>query len=124
MPWERRENSSKMPEPISFDDFLKVDIRLGEIIEIQDFPEARNPSYKLVIDFGPSIGVKKSSAQITAHYSKEDLLKKKVLAVVNLAPRQIGKFMSEVLVLGVSDEDQRVILPSFISSLVNGSRLH
>lgn len=111
-------------ELIEFSDFLKVDIRLGNVVEVEDFPEARNPSYKLTIDFGPVIGKKKSSAQITVHYKKEDLLQKKVLAVVNFPPRQIGKFLSEVLVLGISDQNLNVVLPSFDLQLPNGSRLH
>lgn len=118
--------SSEAPaaELIEFSDFLKVDIRLGNVVEVEDFPEARNPSYKLTIDFGPVIGKKKSSAQITVHYKKEDLLHKKVLAVVNFPPRQIGKFMSEVLVLGISDNNQNVLLPDLPEQLANGSRLH
>ena len=111
-------------EKISFEDFLKVDIRLGEIVDVEDFPEARNPSYKLLIDFGPGIGMKKSSAQITAHYTHKDLLHKKILAVVNFPPRQIGKFMSEVLVLGLSDSDTNVLLPDIDAKLPKGSRLH
>lgn len=111
-------------ELIEFSDFLKVDIRLGNVVEVEDFPEARNPSYKLTIDFGPVIGKKKSSAQITVHYKKEDLLHKKVLAVVNFPPRQIGKFLSEVLVLGISDQNLNVVLPSFDLQIPNGSRLH
>lgn len=140
MRWGRRESilnllqeirlhinfSSDAPaaELIEFSDFLKVDIRLGNVVEVEDFPEARNPSYKLTIDFGPVIGKKKSSAQITVHYKKEDLLHKKVLAVVNFPPRQIGKFLSEVLVLGISDQNLNVVLPSFDLQIPNGSRLH
>lgn len=94
----------------TFDDFLKLDIRVGKIIEVQDFPEARKPAYKLKIDFGEEIGLKKSSAQIVKLYSKTDLLNKKVLAVVNFPPRQIGPFISEVLTLGIPDENGDVIL--------------
>lgn len=94
----------------TFDEFLKIDIRVGHIIRVEDFPEARKPAYKLTIDFGKPIGIKKSSAQITRHYNKEDLLNKKVLAVVNFPPRQIGPFMSEVLTLGVPDEKGEVVL--------------
>lgn len=94
----------------TFDDFLKLDIRIGKIIEVQDFPEARKQAYKLKIDFGEEIGVKKSSAQIVKLYSKTDLLNKKVLAVVNFSPRQIGTFISEVLTLGVPDGNGDVIL--------------
>ena len=95
---------------ISFDDFMKVDIRVGVITEAAPYPEARKPAIKLWVDFGGDIGVKKSSAQITKHYDPETLPGRKVLAVVNFPPRQIGKFMSEILVLGVPDEDGEVIL--------------
>lgn len=94
----------------TIDDFLKLDIRVGKIIEVQEFPEARKPAYKLNIDFGKEIGIKKSSAQIVTLYSKEDLLNKKVLAVVNFPVRQIGPFNSEVLTLGVPDQNGDIVL--------------
>jgi tRNA-binding protein len=99
-----------MPDTITFDDFLKVDIRAGRVVEVQPFPEARKPAWKLKIDFGPEIGVKKSSAQITELYEPEDLMGRMVMAVVNFPPRQIGPFMSEVLTLGVADSQGRVVL--------------
>ena|SRR5690349_13795163 len=96
--------------PLSYADFEKVDIRVGRIIEVLDFPEARKPAYKLRIDFGLPLGVKKSSAQATKHYAKTDLLGRLVVAVVNFPPKQIGPFMSEVLTLGVPDGDGSVVL--------------
>lgn len=108
-----------MSETISFDDFKKVDLRVGTIIEINDFPEARNPAYQLIIDFG-DLGVKKSSAQITTLYSKEDLLNKQILAVVNFPKKQIAKFMSECLILGaVNGEDVTLLNPE--NKVKNGS---
>ena len=95
---------------ITFDDFLKVDVRVGKIIAAEDYPEARKPSYKLKIDFGSEIGMRQSSVQITALYRKDELIGRQVLGVVNFPPKQIGKFMSEVLTLGVADKDGNVVL--------------
>jgi tRNA-binding protein len=95
---------------ISYNDFEKVDVRVGKILEVEDFPQARKPAYKLTIDFGPEIGIKKSSVQIVKHYSKEELIGKLVMGVVNFPPKQIGPFISEVLTLGVADENGDVVL--------------
>jgi tRNA-binding protein len=96
--------------PLSYAEFDRVDIRVGRVIEVLDFPEARKPAYKLRIDFGPDIGIRKSSAQTTKHYAKADLLHRHVVAVVNFPPKQIGPYMSEVLTLGVPDSDGDVVL--------------
>lgn len=96
-------------DPISFEDFQKVDLRIGTITEVQDFEKAKKPAYKLKVDFGV-LGVKNSSAQITALYTKEELLGKQVIAVVNFSPRQIGNFMSEILVLGIQNQEEVVLL--------------
>ncbi len=109
---------------ISFDDFLKVDIRVGVITRAEPYPEARKPAIKLWVDFGGDLGEKKSSAQITRHYSPEELPGKKVMAVVNFPPRQIGKFMSEVLVLGVPDDDNEVVLLTPDKDVPIGGRLY
>lgn len=109
---------------ITFDDFLKLDIRVGRITRAEAFPEARKPAIKLWVDFGAELGEKKSSAQITKHYDPEALVGKQVMAVVNFPPRQIGKFMSEILVLGVPDQNGEVVLirPDF--DVPQGGRLH
>ncbi|GHG99043.1 tRNA-binding protein [Pseudodonghicola xiamenensis] len=113
-----------MADQITFDDFLKVDIRVGEILRAEPYPEARKPSIKLWIDFGDEIGEKRSSAQITAHYDPATLPGKQVLAVVNFPPRQIGKFISEVLVLGLPDAAGEVMLIGPDGPVPIGGRLH
>lgn len=112
-----------MSEPIQFDDFLRVDIRLGTIVDAKTFPEARKPALKLWIDFGEEIGIKKTSAQITTHYAPENLIGRQVAAVVNFPPRQIGPFMSEVLTLGFPDGEGEVVLIAADQKLKNGARL-
>lgn len=107
---------------ITWNDFEKVEMRVGTIIEANDFPEARKPAYQLTIDFGKEIGIKKSSAQITKRYSKEDLVGKQIIAVVNFPKKQIGKFMSECLVLGSVNEDEVVLLSSDLK-VENGLRI-
>ena len=111
-------------DEITFDDFLKVDIRVGSILKAETFPEARKPAYKLWIDFGPSIGTKKTSAQITDNYTLAELIGRQVLAVVNFPPRQIGPFMSEVLTLGVTDNKGAVTLLGPDKEIQNGERMH
>jgi tRNA-binding protein len=112
-----------MTSQINFDDFLKVDIRVGTVIEAMPFPEARKPAYKLKIDFGEEIGIKRSSAQITVHYRLEELIGRQVAGVVNFPPRQIGPFMSEVLTLGFADENGDIVLLGPERKVPNGSRM-
>lgn len=109
---------------IEFSDFTKVDMRVGRIVEVLDFPEARKPAYKLSIDFGSDIGIKRSSAQITVHYTKAELQDRLIIAVVNFPPKQIGPVLSEVLVLGVSDESGDIILLQPSADAPVGSRVH
>ena len=115
---------NKASPSASFDDFMKIDIRCGTIVEASPFPEARKPAFKLVIDFGADVGTRKSSAQITELYSPEMLIGKKVMAVVNFPPRQIGKFMSEVLVLGASDAEGGIVLIAPDQEVSEGERMH
>jgi len=110
-------------DPISFDEFLNVDIRAGTIVEAREFPEARKPAYILMIDFGQEIGIKKSSVQITVHYTIKELVGRQVMAVVNFEPRQIGPVKSEVLTLGFEDEGGAVVLASIEIGVPNGKRL-
>ena len=110
-------------ELITWNDFEKLEIRVGQVIEVNDFPKARKPAYKLLIDFGDELGIKNSSAQITHHYTKEDLLNKQVIAVVNFPPKQIAGFISECLVLGIYDENNDVILLKPERPVKNGQKI-
>ena len=113
-----------MSTAIGFDDFLKVDIRVGRVLRAEPFPQARKPAIKMWIDFGPELGERKTSAQVTALYTPETLVGRQVLGVVNFPPRQIGKFMSEVLVLGVPDRDDAIVLLSPDQEVPEGSRMY
>lgn len=113
-----------MTYSINYDDFEKVDIRVGRIVDVQDFPEARHPAYKLWVDFGGELGIKKTSAQVTQNYSHDDLKGRLVAAVVNFPPKQIGKYMSEILVLGFPDADGNVTLVQPDKDVPLGGRLH
>lgn len=113
-----------MSNDLTFDEFLKVDIRVGEVVRAEPYPEARKPAIKLWVNFGGELGEKKSSAQITAHYTPEGLIGKRVMAVVNFPPRQIGTFMSEVLVLGVSDSEGGIVLMTPDKNVPLGERMH
>lgn len=110
-------------ELITWNDFEKLEIRVGQVIEVNDFPKARKPAYKLLIDFGDELGIKNSSAQITHHYTKDELLNKQVIAVVNFPPKQIGGFISECLVLGIYDENNDVILLKPERPVKNGQKI-
>lgn len=113
-----------MTHEIGIDDFLKVDIRVGTVTRAEPFPEARKPAIKLWVDFGAEIGERKTSAQITDHYSPDDLIGKQVIGVVNFPPRQIGPFMSEVLVLGLSDAEGAIVLLGPDQAVPNGGKMH
>ncbi|MEL6436296.1 MAG: tRNA-binding protein [Pseudomonadota bacterium] len=115
-------SQDRAPE-IGFDDFMKVDIRTGTIVEAEPFPEARKPAIKMMVDFGDEIGLKKSSAQITVHYAPDALIGRQVMAVVNFPPRQIGPIRSEVLVLGFEDDEGAIVLAAIDKPVPNGKRL-
>lgn len=115
---------SEAAEAITFDDFLKVDVRVGTIVEVQPFPEAHRPAYKLTVDFGPGLGRRRSSAQITRHYSPDELIGRQVLAVVNFPKKQIGPFLSEVLVLGLPDGEGNVVLIGPQQPVPDGGRMY
>lgn len=116
--------TGNMADTINYDDFARLDIRVGTVVRSEDFPEARTPAFKIWIDFGPGIGEKKTSAQVTRHYSHEQLAGRQVAAVINFPPRQIGKFMSEVLVLGFPDADGNVVMIGPDHKVPNGGKLY
>jgi tRNA-binding protein len=109
---------------ITFDDFMKVDIRVGTVVRAEPYPEARQPAFKLWVDFGPEIGERRTSAQITRHYDLDDIVGKQVVAVTNFPPKQIGKFMSEILVLGIPDDDGEVVLLAPDRKVPDGGRMY
>ena len=109
---------------VTFDDFLKVDVRVGTVVRAEPFPEARNPAIKIWVDFGDEISERKTSAQVTVHYTPDDLIGRQVMAVVNFPPRQIGKFMSEILVLGFPDAQGAIVLATPDQQVPNGGRMH
>lgn len=111
-------------QTIDYEEFAKIDLRVGTILQVENFEKARKPAYKIWVDFGSELGIKKSSAQVTALYQKEDLIGRQVIAVVNFKPRQIADFMSEVLITGFSDKNGDIVLSSLERSVPNGSRLH
>jgi tRNA-binding protein len=117
------EDNAATAAPITYDDFRKVEIRVGTVVAVEPYPEARKPAFKLSVDFGPGIGIKRSSAQITKHYAMDKLVGRQVAAVVNFPPKQIGKFMSEVLVLGFPDGDNEVVMIGPDQAVPNGGRL-
>ncbi len=112
-----------MEKLISWDEFEQVDLRVGTVMMVEDFPKARRPAYQLTIDFGPEVGIRKSSAQITVHYTKEELIGRQVVAVVNFPKKQIANFMSECLVTGFEDENGDIVLTSVEQKVPNGSKL-
>lgn len=114
---------SKDSAEITWDDFLRVELRVGTVTAVEEFPEARRPAYRLWIDFGPEIGVRKSSAQITVHYTREELIGRQILGVVNFPRKQIGPFLSEVLVTGFADGDGAIVLAQPERTVPNGARL-